>query len=325
MKNNIIDNYYQFIEDEYSCETSDKLLGKKHFISEKFGTGDFLRMELEDGLDISKNKADGIKFNFNNEGLKENILEVGYCYKGELSILSFPGQNKYRLKAGNKFVYQMLNDIDSFKFEYNNFKAMSVHINFNIIKNAINHTREDKLIREWQKNMSNIFDENVLIIEKASYDLKNIAEEIDQISTKNMMDYMKLKLKTIEFLTTFFEEKLEQNLKNIKKEEFKKITKAKEIINKDLENIPSVNELANKLGMSIYKLQQGFKEVTGNTVYKYIQKTRVEEAEYLLKNTNKSVLEIANEIGYNNPSKFASLFRRYHQITPLKYSKLYKK
>ncbi len=35
-----------------------------------------------------------------------------------------------------------------------------------------------------------------------------------------------------------------------------------------------------------------------------------------------SVLQIANEIGYENPSKFANTFKEYNNVTPLKYRKL---
>ncbi len=56
---------------------------------------------------------------------------------------------------------------------------------------------------DWETQMNSIFKKDILIIEKASYDIKNIAEEIDSISIDNMMGYMKLKLKTIEFLAIF--------------------------------------------------------------------------------------------------------------------------
>ncbi|CDI48974.1 transcriptional regulatory protein [Clostridium tetani 12124569] len=69
-------------------------------------------------------------------------------------------------------------------------------------------------------------------------------------------------------------------------------------------------------------MQEEFKNVIGCTVYEYIKKVRMEKAKYLLKSTNMSVLEIANEIGYENPSKFANAFKEYNNVTPLKYRKL---
>ncbi len=56
---------------------------------------------------------------------------------------------------------------------------------------------------DWETQMNNIFKKDILVLEKASYDIKKIAEEIDAISIDSMMGYMKLKLKTIEFLAVF--------------------------------------------------------------------------------------------------------------------------
>lgn len=320
-KRNIIDNYYQFIKNKYCCETLDELLGKKYIVDNEFGTGNFLRMKIEDGLKISRIKVDQVELEFNNRELDDDILEVGYCYDGEITIISMPDQKKYRFKAGDMFICKMLNDINSFKFKYKNCKSISIQMNFSVIGNAINPIWENKLILDWQKNIDNMLNENILLIEKSSYDLKKIAEEIDEISSDDVMGYMKLKLRVIEFLTTFFEKKLAQISKNIKRVDIERTAKAKEIINKDLEDPPLVDELAYKLKTSVCKLQQGFKDITGNTVYKYIKKTRIEKAEHLLKNTDMPVLEVANEVGYQNPSKFSSSFKQYHQITPLKYRK----
>ena len=39
----------------------------------------------------------------------------------------------------------------------------------------------------------------------------------------------------------------------------------------------------------------------------------------LLISTDKSILEVANEIGYENPSKFSQSFKKYLGILPRKY------
>ncbi|QXM06409.1 helix-turn-helix domain-containing protein [Crassaminicella indica] len=320
IKKNIIDDYYKYIENKYCAKTLDELLGKKYFIKDQLGEGSFFRVKIEKGLEISGFNISKMEMDFDRVP-HEDILEVGYCYSGDTKILSLPDYKKYAFKEGDIFIYKALNELERFKFEYRNCKTISIHMNFNIIKNAVNSIWEDRIIRDWQENINNIFNENILIVEKASYDLRKIAQEIDEISSNNMMGYIKLKLKAIEFLSTFLEEKSKKNLKNIKNKEIQRITKAKEIINENIQNTPSVKELAIKLNTSIYKLQKWFKDITGDTVYGYIKKAKIRKAKYLLKNTNLSILEIANEIGYENPSKFANVFKRYNGITPLKYRK----
>ncbi|WMJ81753.1 AraC family transcriptional regulator [Clostridium sp. MB40-C1] len=323
IKKCISDTYYKYIEEELRCKISDELLGKKYVIDEQLGTGNFTRMKIEEGLEVSRLKADKTEINFDNRGFNEDTLEVGYCYSGNINILTLPDNTKFSIKAGDIFMYKVLNDVEYFKFEYNNCKTISIHMNFSIIKSVINPIWEDKIITDWQDHINTIFKENILIIEKASYKIKRIAEQIESISIDNMLDYMKLKIKTIEFLATFFQEKSHTKIPtNSKEQETEIIIRAKDIINEKFQSSLSVRELASNLNISIYKLQQIFKNNTGNTVYEYIKKVRIEKAKYLLKNTDMSILQIVNEIGYENPSKFSSLFKSYNNMTPLQYRKV---
>lgn len=257
---------------------------------------------------------------FDNRKNADNILEVGYCYSGNLEVFSLPQNKKYTINKGDIFIYKTLNRVEYFKFKYNDYKNISIHMNFNTIKNVVNPLWEYKLVLEWEKNIDKIFKKDILIIEKASYDIKRISEDIDSLTISNIVDYMTLKLKTIEFLTTFLQEKSEGIFnKDIMEEESKLVISAKEIIDNNIESTPSIKELAENLNTSIYKLQKGFKNITGNTVYEYIKLSKLKRAKYLLKNSSMSIIEISNEIGYENPSKFSKVFKNYNNITPLKY------
>lgn len=323
IERDIMDRYCKYIEEEFSCRTSEEILGKKYIIGEEFGAGNFSRMKIDNGLELSRFYMYEADIDFDNSSCEEDILEIGYCYSGTGKITTFPHKKEYVFKKGQICTYKALNNVDYFKFKYDNYKTISINMNFTNIKNIINPAWEDKIIIDWQDDINEIFKGEILIIEKASRDMKKIAEEIDKISINNMLDYMKLKLKVMEFLSIFFREKCNKKyLKDSTKEETEIIIASKEIIGRNLQNVPSVKELACDLNVSVYKLQEEFKKITGYTVYEYIKKLRIEKGKRLLKNTDMSVLEIANEVGYENPSKFASAFKQYNKINPLKYRKL---
>ncbi len=63
-------------------------------------------------------------------------------------------------------------------------------------------------------------------------------------------------------------------IENSQDEKREHIIKAKDIINKNLQDPPSLKELASDLNISLYKLQNAFKNSTGNTVYEYIKKIK---------------------------------------------------
>lgn len=62
-----------------------------------------------------------------------------------------------------------------------------------------------------------------------------------------------------------------------------------------------------------------FYGVFGQSISKYLTHRRMLRAAELLKTTDCSVLEVANQVGYLNQSKFAAAFRREHAVTPLEY------
>jgi len=63
----------------------------------------------------------------------------------------------------------------------------------------------------------------------------------------------------------------------------------------------------------------GFKEVYGNTVYGFVMDTRLNHARRMLDVGEKSVNEVAFDIGYTNPSHFIAAFKKKFGTTPRKY------
>ncbi len=64
-----------------------------------------------------------------------------------------------------------------------------------------------------------------------------------------------------------------------------------------------------------------FKNNMGLTVTEYIKKLRIKKAKDLLVNTDLSILEIAQMIGYEHNSSFTRVFRKFEQISPAEFRK----
>lgn len=69
------------------------------------------------------------------------------------------------------------------------------------------------------------------------------------------------------------------------------------------------------------KLHAGFKKVFGKSPAKLITDARMERTKTLLKETDKSVKDIAYEVGFCNASALIRAFKRHEGITPLQYRK----
>lgn len=75
-------------------------------------------------------------------------------------------------------------------------------------------------------------------------------------------------------------------------------------------------ELARRFHISLTSLKGAFKQVYGLPIDTYLRRCRVERAEQLLCETNLSILSIAQQVGYDSPSRFAAMFKRERGVTP---------
>jgi AraC family transcriptional activator of pyochelin receptor len=98
-----------------------------------------------------------------------------------------------------------------------------------------------------------------------------------------------------------------------------KIRKAKEIIISRMAEPPSLQELANEIGLNIKKLKEGFKQIYGDTVFSFLFDYKMEHARRLLESNQFNVNEVGVQIGYSTSSHFIAAFKKKFGTTPKKY------
>lgn len=98
-----------------------------------------------------------------------------------------------------------------------------------------------------------------------------------------------------------------------------KIKKAKDIIIARMSEPPSLQELANEIGLTLKKLKEGFKQIYGDTVYGFLFDYKMEHAKNLLESNQHNVNEVGSRIGYSTSSHFIAAFKKKYGTTPKKY------
>lgn len=98
-----------------------------------------------------------------------------------------------------------------------------------------------------------------------------------------------------------------------------KIREAKKIIIARMAEPPSLQELANEIGLNIKKLKEGFKQIYGDTVYSFLFDYKMEHARRLLESNQYNVNEVGTQIGYSTASHFIAAFKKKFGTTPKKY------
>jgi AraC family transcriptional regulator len=81
----------------------------------------------------------------------------------------------------------------------------------------------------------------------------------------------------------------------------------------------SLEQIAKEAGLSRFHLVRLFKRAHGETPFKRLTRLRMERAQRRLRNTRDSISEIAFACGYENPTHFASAFRRMVGVSPSHY------
>ena len=82
-----------------------------------------------------------------------------------------------------------------------------------------------------------------------------------------------------------------------------------------------LEELARQNHISVATLKKQFRQVYGEPPYTYLKRRRMEEAALLLQTTQLSIREIAEAVGYQNPSKFSAAFVQRYGMPPTEYKK----
>ncbi|WP_064694792.1 helix-turn-helix domain-containing protein [Rhizobium aegyptiacum] len=81
----------------------------------------------------------------------------------------------------------------------------------------------------------------------------------------------------------------------------------------------SLEALAAEAGLSPFHFSRVFKQTTGFSPSEYFIRMRMAEARRLLRETNRSIIEIGLDVGYSSPSHFATVFRKAVGVTPSQY------
>ncbi len=104
----------------------------------------------------------------------------------------------------------------------------------------------------------------------------------------------------------------EEGRKNLKRSDIDKLYEVKDLLLRNIDAPFSIEELARVAGLNRTKLQEGFKELFGTTIFGYISDTRLEEARRHILDPGSalSISEIAAMSGYKNPQHFTAAFKR---------------
>ena len=107
--------------------------------------------------------------------------------------------------------------------------------------------------------------------------------------------------------------------------ELERLEKMLNYLNTHFSEVISLQELADQIHLSKEVCCRLFKKMTGKTITRYLEEYRANKSLHLVQSGQYSMTQIAEIVGFSNPSRFASAFRRSYGYNPGEYNSLKEK
>ncbi|WP_159449969.1 AraC family transcriptional regulator [Clostridium massiliodielmoense] len=262
----------------------------------------------------------GISLSIAISPLAKDLSYVNKCYNRASSYI------KYTFRYGNKSIlhYDRIVKNTLSEYRYNNSLENSL---FEAIKLG-NKERTNNLLDDiFDELLKFSHDNSILYIKTLAINSKNLIDNLyllkNEKSTLNIDIFLK-NLSKYEFADSakyWFLDLYETTINTLSDKKLYKNTetveKAKNYIEKNYTNsLLSVELVSEYVNISPNYLRTLFKNITGESISKYINICRFENAKKLLINTDLTILDISSKVGYSNNNYFYTAFKKTYGISP---------
>lgn len=275
-----------------------------------------IKFEMFKGIDVHfiETKSDCI---FKTQKYDQQILEITHCKNGRFEC-EFKHNRFLYIREGEIVLNTTFNLPIKYFFPLKNYYGVSITINRNEISDDCYELLK-KFYIDIDFIIENLNSNNGWFTLKSEYKMENIFQEI--YDAKGDIEY--LRIKVIELFHFVMKINIE-NLNSFKKFSGIYVEAVKEIRNKLIENMLksyTLEEITQKYNISLTLFNELFKNIYGDTPYQYVKKYNMNRAANIIKTSDMPIIEIANEVGYTNPSKFSKAFKDVFGVTPKIYRK----
>ncbi|WP_324171838.1 AraC family transcriptional regulator [Sulfurimonas sp.] len=260
----------------------------------------------DDTLSDSSVTIDGMVLSFNLKGqsdFKSNISNLNIKTSNNITniILSKDENSKTSIKKGEISIIDIILKKDF------------------LAQNIPNGRIKDKLLNSLQKDICN----ELLSHKTTNYQTQLLLNDINNSPFDGVLNDMFVQSKVLELVYLEFKELfINQNsfldTKKLKLsiQDIESIKKAKEILIQNMQNPPSIMQLAKMVAINDFKLKSGFKIVFGTTPHNLLIDYRLTLARTLLLDADMNINEISQHIGYKFTANFSTAFSKKFKVLP---------
>ncbi len=272
------------------------------------------RVDISNGIVFLENKLSGQKKKILLQNLDRMVMII-MVRKGELNIHDHIDAHTALVKEGEIGIFcsskqdmtltmQKSKDSDIFMLFIADF----------FLKRYLSGTKNEPIDFLYEKIQKEVTLEEINILPIDALSLY-IVEKLLNVSEGDAMKSIRAEHRVVEFMIHRFS-LLDILVENVTDEELALASRAKAILLQDFIHPPTVQILAHLCATNESKLKKVFKKVYRTTLYSYVQKLRLAEANFLLKEESLTIGEIAKRVGYRHQGHFSKLFFSTYGVYP---------
>ncbi|WP_179021527.1 AraC family transcriptional regulator [Winogradskyella forsetii] len=282
-------------------------------------TGTFEETFIEEGFFVLTNKNEDDTVEILEREIDSSYIQFHFCTKGSAAFVF--NQGTYTLNINE----------DTSLLLYNPQRDLPIHLEMKphswLVSLVISIKKFHGLFSEDANYVTFLTDDNR---DKKYYkdgDVSpSMAVVLNQLMSFNLNSSIKqlyFKGKAYELLSLFFNRSEDADIEQcpflVDEVNVAKLKKAKDIIIANMAEPPTLQELADEIGLSLKKLKEGFKQIYGDSVFSFLFDYKMEVARKLLESGDYNVNEVGLKVGYSTGSHFIAAFKKKFGTTPKKY------
>lgn len=319
----ILADCYKELSKHYIDKVKKLWIGELYELRADAGSGFIQRLFIEPGIELAVfTNCTYSRVEQSEQKYQKNMLEITCIVSGHATMRFTRESDWIKADKDTLLYYDWSNRLGYYDVICQRFSGISVYLNMDVLKSHLIVERPCLFDHQWLDLIGWMFRNGTPIYKTASSSTyRKIARQLMGEMEEGVTNFLSLKSKVFEFLSHALKKDKGLTASYQECRNYKRIIAIKERIEHNLGGTLIVSQLAKEFYLSSLELQEGFKQVVGSTVYRYIQQQRMKKASHLLQTTNFSITRIANEVGYDNPSKFTSAFKKIMFDTPFEYRK----
>lgn len=246
----------------------------------------------------------------------ERIIEIDHCMEGRIECSK--GEQFFYLSQGDMAIHKSVGVEHNTFFPTSHYQGITIVIDLDKAPKCLYCFLADVHI-EPESIMNRFCGEEDLFIARSSQHLEHVFAELYHVPEEVKRGYLKIKILEILLFLSVFPSKQGAGRKSYT---FAQVRLAKEVcryLSENMDRYIHIEQLVQEFHVSASQLQSCFRGVYGESVYAYIRRRKMQSAAHMLRSTDKSILEIANDHGYENGGKFASAFKSAMGLLPNEY------